>query len=93
MMKKDSQELVEKYEKCQRFSRTIRQPPEDLSSIFAPWSFVQWGIDILGPFPTFIYQKKFVIVVIEYFTKWPEAELSRLLHKKVFNTPMGKHHV
>lgn len=38
----------------------------------APFPFVQWRINILKPFPTEIYQKKFFIVTVEYFTKWPE---------------------
>ncbi|KAL2240957.1 UNVERIFIED_CONTAM: Retrovirus-related Pol polyprotein from transposon opus [Sesamum indicum] len=33
-----------------------------------------WGIDIMGPFPPARAQKKFVIVAVEYFSKWVEAE-------------------
>lgn len=36
--------------------------------------FNQWGIDIVGPFPQGTHQKKFLIVVVEYFTKWVTAE-------------------
>ncbi|KAL2242652.1 UNVERIFIED_CONTAM: Retrovirus-related Pol polyprotein from transposon [Sesamum indicum] len=36
--------------------------------------FDQWGIDILGPFPTARSQKKFIVVAVEYFSKWVEAE-------------------
>jgi len=32
------------------------------------------GIDILGPFPFAIRQMKYLIVAIEYFTKWIEAK-------------------
>lgn len=32
------------------------------------------GIDILGSFPKTVGQKRFVIVAVEYFSKWPEAE-------------------
>lgn len=32
------------------------------------------GIDIVGPFPRGSHQKKFLIVAVEYFTKWVEAE-------------------
>lgn len=31
-------------------------------------------MDILGPFPTTTYQCKFLIVVVDFFTKWVEAE-------------------
>ncbi|XP_022880395.1 uncharacterized protein LOC111397623 [Olea europaea var. sylvestris] len=37
-------------------------------------SFQQWRVDILGPFPLARGQLKFVAVVVEYFTKWVEAE-------------------
>ena len=40
----------------------------------APWSFTQWGLDIMGPFPTGVRQLKFLVVGIDYFTKWLEAE-------------------
>ena len=40
----------------------------------ALWPFVQWGLDIIGPFPTTMRQLKFLVVGINYFTKWVEAE-------------------
>ena len=39
--------------------------------MMAPWPFAQWGLDILGPFPK---QMKFLVVGIDYFTKWVEAK-------------------
>ncbi|KAL0456474.1 UNVERIFIED_CONTAM: hypothetical protein Slati_0986600 [Sesamum latifolium] len=33
-----------------------------------------WGMDIVGPFPLAPGQKKFLLVAIDYFTKWVEAE-------------------
>jgi len=38
------------------------------------WPFSQWGLDIIGPFPTAIRQLKFLVVGIDYFIKWVEAE-------------------
>ena len=40
----------------------------------APWPFAQWGLDIMGPFPTALRQLKFLVVDINYFTKWVEVE-------------------
>jgi len=37
-------------------------------------SFHKWGIDILGPFPVSVGQLKFIMVAIDYFIKWIEAE-------------------
>ncbi|XP_020675858.1 uncharacterized protein LOC110094864 [Dendrobium catenatum] len=33
-----------------------------------------WGIDILGPFPIATGKRKFIILAVDYFTKWVEAE-------------------
>ena len=39
-----------------------------------PMLFAQWGLDIIGPFPMAMRQLKFLVVGINYFTKWVEAE-------------------
>ena len=73
-MLKDAQAYVKACDKCQRFSNLIRQPSEVLTPITALWLFAQWGLDIMGPFPTALRQLKFLIVCIDYFTKWVETE-------------------
>ena len=42
--------------------------------MMAPWPFAQWGLDIIGLFPIAMRQLKFLMVSIDYFTKWVEAE-------------------
>lgn len=50
----------------------------------APWPFYQWGMDILGPLPQLSGKAKYVIVAIDYFTKWVEAKpLTRITGKEV----------
>lgn len=49
-------------------------PAETLNSVTSPWSFAQWGMDIVGPLPTAATQKKFLLVATDYFSKWVEAE-------------------
>ena len=56
-------------DQCQRFSNIPRQPSEYLTPMMAPWPFALWGLDILGPFPTWTKQMKFLVVGIDYFTK------------------------
>ena len=68
-MLKDAQAYVKACDKCQRFSNLIRQPSEELTPMTAPWSFTQWGLDIMGPFPTALRRLKFLVVGIDYFTK------------------------
>ena len=67
-------ELVKKCEKCQRFENVQRLPAERMTTITSLWPFVQWGIDIVGPLPLGKSQVKFLLVAIDYFTKWTEAE-------------------
>lgn len=38
-------------------------------------AFSRWGIDILEPFSKTLGQKRFVIVAVGYFSKWPKAEV------------------
>ena len=45
-----------------------------MTTITSPWPFAQWGIDIVGPLPLGKSQVKFLLVAIDYFTKWVEAE-------------------
>ena len=54
--------------------RLAQGAPEEIKSIYSPWPFHTWGINILGPFPLAIRQMKYLVVAIEYFTKWIEAE-------------------
>ncbi|GJU57538.1 reverse transcriptase domain-containing protein [Tanacetum coccineum] len=51
-----------------------RSPQQKLSPITSPWPFYKWGIDIAGPFPEGPGKVKFLIVAIDYFTKWIEAK-------------------
>nr|GEW42017.1 reverse transcriptase domain-containing protein [Tanacetum cinerariifolium] len=45
-----------------------------LTPITAPWPFYKWGIDIAGPFPEGPGKVKFLIVAMDYFTKWIEVK-------------------
>ena len=54
--------------------------------MIAPWPFAQWGLEIMGPFLIAVRQLKFLIVGIDYFTKWVEAEtLATIMEKNVRN--------
>ncbi|KAL0405695.1 UNVERIFIED_CONTAM: hypothetical protein Slati_3883400 [Sesamum latifolium] len=73
-MKQDAIRLVSKCERCQKHSSLIHQPTEPLTTMLSPCPFMQWGMDIVGPFPLAAGQMKFLLVAIDYFTKWVEAE-------------------
>ena len=73
-MLKDATELVRKCKACQEHAKISHILYESLTTVTSPWPFQQLGLDILGPLPIGRGQCKFIIVVVDYFTKWAEAE-------------------
>ena len=74
-------ELVKKCDRCQRYGNVQWLPAEKLTAISSPWPFTQWGIDIVGPLPQDKGQVKFLLVAIDYFTKWAETEALAMITK------------
>nr|KYP58325.1 Gypsy retrotransposon integrase-like protein 1 [Cajanus cajan] len=70
----DCAEFVKRWIPCQRHGNVIHASATELHSISSPWPFALWGIDVLGPFPVAKGQVKFLLVAVDYFTKWIEAE-------------------
>ncbi|PNX58048.1 gag-pol polyprotein, partial [Trifolium pratense] len=73
-MQADAKEHVKKCDKCQLHGDMHLAPPNELKTLSSPWPFSWWGMDLLGPFPTAAGQNKYLIVAVDYFTKWIEAE-------------------
>ncbi|KAK3001122.1 hypothetical protein RJ639_022192 [Escallonia herrerae] len=73
-MQKDAIEFTRRYDKCQNFAPISHTPVSPLTSVVSPIPFSMWGMDLLGPFPMASGQRWFVVVAIDYFTKWTEAE-------------------
>ena len=83
-MLNEARNFVRKCERCQKHAPIVRQPPEMLTSINSPIPFAMWGMDILGPFPIASGQRKFLVVAIDYFTKWIEAKpLAKITTKQI----------
>nr|XP_009760344.1 PREDICTED: uncharacterized protein K02A2.6-like [Nicotiana sylvestris] len=50
----------------------------------SPWLFAAWGIDVIGPIETTMSNgHRFILVNIDYFTKWVEASTYKAVTKKV----------
>jgi hypothetical protein len=49
-------------------------PSQPIQLITPSWPLQRWGIDIVGPLTTAQDNYKFVVVAVEYFTKWIEAK-------------------
>jgi len=73
-LREDCVRYAQRCKQCHIHADWHKAPPEELRSIYSPWPFHTWGIDILGAFPLVIRQMKYFIVAIEYFTKCIEAE-------------------
>lgn len=71
---KDCGEFVQKCLSCQEHGNVFNLPTTELHNLVSPWPFSQWGMNIVGPFRTAKAQKKFLLVAIDYFTKWVEVE-------------------
>ena len=47
------------------------------------WPFVAWGMDVIGPIePKASNGHRFILVAIDYFTKWVEAITFKAVTKK-----------
>nr|GFA62152.1 reverse transcriptase domain-containing protein [Tanacetum cinerariifolium] len=71
---KDARDMIRKCNDCQIHRPVTRHPQQSLTPVTAPWPFYKWGIDIAGPFPEGPGKVKFLIVAMDYFTKWIEAK-------------------
>ena len=72
-MNADCEAYAQRCDQCQRHASTIHSPTQLLRTMTAPYPFMRWGMDIIGPMPS-CRQKRFVLVLTDYFTKWIEAE-------------------
>ncbi|XP_010496006.1 PREDICTED: uncharacterized protein LOC104773139 [Camelina sativa] len=60
-------------EKCQKHAPSIHQPTELLSSVSAPYPFMRWSMDIIGPLHRGPGGVQYVLALTDYFSKWVEA--------------------
>ncbi|XP_074336017.1 uncharacterized protein LOC141673183 [Apium graveolens] len=82
----DAVAYVQKCPQCQKFENVPRQSPSLPGSVLSPISFAVRGIDIMGPFPRAKGDLRYVLVAIDYMTKWAEA-------KAMDNHPTGLYQV
>ncbi|RVW84676.1 Transposon Ty3-I Gag-Pol polyprotein [Vitis vinifera] len=73
-METDCCQFVQKCPECQIHGDLIHAPPSELHALTSPWPFSVWGIDIIGKVsPKSSSGYEFILVAIDYFTKWVEA--------------------
>src|SRR4051812_15190601 len=70
----DAKDLVSKCDNCQKFSRQAHVPAQELRMIPITWPFAGWGLDMVGPFKRSKDKKTHLLLEVDKFTKWVEAE-------------------
>nr|GEW30929.1 reverse transcriptase domain-containing protein [Tanacetum cinerariifolium] len=73
-MHQDARDIIRKCNDCQIHRPVTRHLQQPLTPITAPWPFYKWGIDIAGPFSEGPRKVNFLIVTMDYFTKWVKAK-------------------
>jgi len=83
-MENDCYMHVKKCEKCQTYANNINIAPTTLNVLSAPWSFAMWGIYVIGAIESKESNgHRFILVAIDYFTKWVEATSYANVTRKV----------
>jgi hypothetical protein len=70
---KDCIESVKKCHPCQIFSRKMRAHPAPMFPVITVGPFTKWGIDYTTCNPPSARGHRYIIVAVDYFTKWVEA--------------------
>ena len=93
-MRKDIFSYVNACQECQqlKYMNMPTATPMQLHEVFEPWHTI--GIDLMGPFPTTSRQKRFLLVIVDYFTRWVELfamrtttsiDIAQILINEVFS--------
>ncbi|XP_043700358.1 uncharacterized protein LOC122651085 [Telopea speciosissima] len=83
-MQKQAIQYVKTCEQCQKFASIPCQPATELASVLSPIPFAMWGMDVLGNFTPASGGRKYLVVAVDYFTKWVEAEpLARITRQQM----------
>ncbi|VFQ87045.1 unnamed protein product [Cuscuta campestris] len=73
-MNQDCERYVQRCKICQVFYKFPGRPATYYHPVSNVIPFARFGMDIIGAFPQAQGRKKYVMVAIDYFTKWVEAE-------------------
>ncbi|RDX89117.1 putative protein K02A2.6, partial [Mucuna pruriens] len=87
-MESDCCQHVKRCIKFQMYVDNIHTKPSALHNLTSPWPFSMWGLDMIGPIePKVSNGHRFILVAIDYFTKWVEAASYANVTKSVYGLP------
>ena len=82
-METDCVDYVKSCHDCHMHTNLNHVPPSELYSMTSPWPFSVWGIDVFGRIaPKVSNRHEYILVAIDYFTKWVEAASYSVLKAK-----------
>jgi len=82
---------VRKCHKCQVYAYNFNVAPTTLNVLTVQWPFSIWGIDVIGVIePKASNGHCFILVAIDYFTKWVEVASYANVTRKVVAKFMRK---
>ncbi|GJV41317.1 reverse transcriptase domain-containing protein [Tanacetum coccineum] len=70
---KDAYELIKSCDACQRQGKISQRDKMPQNAIQVCEIFNVWGINFMGPFPSF-RGNKYILVAVDYLSKWVEAK-------------------
>ena len=70
----DCCQFIQRCPKCQMHGDLIHVPPSELHALTSLLPFSVWGIDVIGKIsPKSSSGHEYILVTVDYFTKWVEA--------------------
>ncbi|XP_074314959.1 uncharacterized protein LOC141651136 [Silene latifolia] len=69
-MRADAVNHAKRCESCQKAAPAIHQPAEPMHPIISPWSFMMWGMDIVGKLPRAPGNRVYMLAMTDYLSKW-----------------------
>ena len=82
-METDCVDFVKIWHDCQTHANLNHVLPSKLYSMTFPWPFSVWSIDVIGRiYPKALNGHKYILVAINYFTKWVEVASYYMLKAK-----------
>ena len=84
IMERNCVDYVIRCHKCLIYGNEINEPPALLFNMTSPWPFAMWRLDIIGPINLKTSNEhKSILMAIDYFTKWVDANYYAYMTYKV----------